>query len=208
MHASRDVFFQKTDCELEESATGAAHWCAPVGSFARIPRRAGRGIRVTGLGRAGAGSAPSPLVPGAEAREKQQRRCWKGHCADSRAASRAVHRRPASGATQGWSVERSAALGKREAQAGCFRGFETTVRRAREGTIALLELKIASKTLLLRSSDGVTLEGVAPTASPRAREGTNGRRNRRRGVHSLKRAALAAVAELAATKRRGGGAIT
>ena len=74
----------------------------------------------------------------------------------------------------------------------------------REGTIALLELKIAWKTLLLRSHPiCVTLEGVALTASPRAEDEWAAEPAERRAL-ALKRAALAAAAELAATKRRGG----
>ena len=74
----------------------------------------------------------------------------------------------------------------------------------REGTINLLELKIAWKTLLLRSHPiCVTLEGVALTASPRAEDEWAAEPAEKRAL-ALKRAALAAAAELAATKRRGG----
>jgi hypothetical protein len=74
----------------------------------------------------------------------------------------------------------------------------------REGTIDLLELKIAWKTLLLRSHPiCVTLEGVALTASPRAEDEWAAEPAEKRAL-ALKRAALAAAAELAATKRRGG----
>ena len=74
----------------------------------------------------------------------------------------------------------------------------------REGTIDLLELKIAWKTLLLRSHPiCVTLEGVSLTASPRAEDEWAAEPAEMRAL-ALKRAALAAAAELAATKRRGG----
>ena len=74
----------------------------------------------------------------------------------------------------------------------------------REGTIALLELKIAWKTWLLRAHPiVVTLDGIAVTASPRAEDEWAAEPAAKRAL-ALKRAALAVAAELAAQKRRGG----
>ena len=73
----------------------------------------------------------------------------------------------------------------------------------RSGTIALLELKIAWKTLLLRSHPiVVTLDGIAVTASPRAEDEWTMEPANKRAL-ALKRTALAAAAELVAQKRRG-----
>ena len=75
----------------------------------------------------------------------------------------------------------------------------------REGTIALLELKVSWKTALLRVHPiVVTLEGIAITASPRAEDEWAAEPAERRAM-ALKQAALAAAAEIAAQKRRGGG---
>ena len=75
----------------------------------------------------------------------------------------------------------------------------------REGTIALLELKVSWKTALLRVHPiVVTLEGIALTASPRAEDEWAAAPAAKRAL-ALKRAALAAAAEMAARKRRGDG---
>lgn len=75
----------------------------------------------------------------------------------------------------------------------------------REGTIALLELKVSWKTALLRVHPiVVTLEGIAITASPRAEDEWAAEPAERRAM-ALKQAALAAAAEIAAQKRRGRG---
>ena len=77
----------------------------------------------------------------------------------------------------------------------------------REGTIGLVELKLALKTVLLSARQHpfvITLDAISVTASPRAEDEWAAEPAAKRAL-ALKRAALAAAAaEIAATKKRKG----